>query len=67
MTCPYCGGDGTVTVMVNDGTLYYEDRMACPHCHGDEPYEWDGDDADYDDWDDDWSDEDDWQDEDETR
>lgn len=65
MTCPYCGGDGTVTVMVNDGTLYYEDRMACPHCHG--AHEWDGDDADYDDWDDDWSDEDDWQDEDETR
>jgi hypothetical protein len=34
MTCPYCGGDGTVPVMVNDGTLYYEDREACPDCHG---------------------------------
>jgi DnaJ-class molecular chaperone len=34
MTCPYCGGDGTVAVLVNDGTLYYEDREACPDCHG---------------------------------
>jgi DnaJ-class molecular chaperone len=34
MTCPRCGGDGTVPVLVNDGTLYYEDREACPDCHG---------------------------------